>query len=113
VPNKPKTAIESLNKLLALLKKEGVSRLYSGMSSALVGSVISYGIYFFTYKMWNNALINLGIDKGVVVNSMITSFLAATCTALGSNPIWVLNTRMAQVIVDSFILSIRGKGILR
>ena len=42
-----------LHYISEIIRKEGILKLYSGMSSALVGSVISYGIYFFSYKFWN------------------------------------------------------------
>jgi adenine nucleotide transporter 17 len=80
-----------------VLKKEGFLRLYNGMSSALVGIIISSGIYFFSYRLSNNLILENNLSTNIVLDTLITSFLAGSCTALTSNPIWVLNTRMAQV----------------
>jgi len=79
-----------------IISKEGISSLYNGMSSALVGSVISSGLYFLAYKYFKDLLVDKNFTKGIVIDSMITSFLASCCTAIGSNPIWVLNARMSK-----------------
>jgi len=79
-----------------IISNEGISGLYNGMSSAMVGSVITSGIYFLTYKLFKDTLIQNKFTRGIIVDSMITSLLASCCTAIGSNPIWVLNSRMSK-----------------
>lgn len=79
-----------------IIKEEGVSGLYNGISSALVGSVQSYSIYFYMYQFWKNYFVRHNLNKNVVFDSLCTSFLGAVCTAVLTNPIWVLNTRMSQ-----------------
>ncbi len=79
-----------------IIKEEGVKGLYSGISSCLFGSVVSYGIYFFTYEYWKNYFIKHNLGKNVLFDSMCTSFLGALCTAVITNPVWVLNARMSQ-----------------
>jgi adenine nucleotide transporter 17 len=105
--DKPSKFLESLKILLSkkldsvklaseIISKEGISSLYNGMSSAMVGSVISSGLYFLTYKYFKDLLAQKNFTRGIVIDSMITSFLASCCTAIGSNPIWVLNARMSK-----------------
>jgi adenine nucleotide transporter 17 len=91
-----KEKLHTFNFAFELIKREGVSTLYNGMTSALVGTVASYGIYFFSYKLFKDLLEGYNLKKGIIIDSMITSFLASCATVLGSNPIWVLNSRMAK-----------------
>jgi adenine nucleotide transporter 17 len=78
------------------MKREGPGALYKGISSAFLGIIVTYGIYFYAYKSFKNLLIKNNFNKGVVIDSIITSFLAACASSVGSNPIWVLNVRMAK-----------------
>jgi hypothetical protein len=88
------------SKTLKLLKKviaeEGIWSLYKGISVAYVGIIVTYGVYFFAYKYFKNLLIKLGLKIDLIFESMITSFLAACCSSISSNPIWLLNTRIAR-----------------
>jgi solute carrier family 25 (peroxisomal adenine nucleotide transporter), member 17 len=88
--------LKSIRLASEIISKEGISCLYNGMSSAMIGQIITSGIYFLTYKFFKELLIKQNFTKGIVIDSMVTSFLASTCTAIGSNPIWVLNTRMSK-----------------
>jgi adenine nucleotide transporter 17 len=91
-----KNKFQTFNFLINLIRDGKFTSLYDGMKSAMVGTIISYGIYFFSYKLYKDFLAKHNFDKGVIINSMITSFLAACSTCLGTNPVWVLNTRMAS-----------------
>ena len=66
------------------------------MSSSVIGSVATNGVYFCTYKFWDKVLDFFDLKQSVVTDSIITSLLAAICTAFVSNPIWVLNSRMTK-----------------
>lgn len=79
-----------------IIREEGISGLYSGISSCLFGSVLSYGIYFFSYEYWKNYFVRHNLGRNILFDSMCTSFLGAVCTAVSTNPIWVLNARMSQ-----------------
>lgn len=63
---------------------------------ALVGTCVSFAIYFFWYRFWKNFF--YGFLKKTTLNSFditlitaISGVLNAACT----NPIWFINTRMA------------------
>jgi len=77
-----------------MIHKEGPLTLFSGLSSAIVGGAISYFIYFLTYKL--SGQITSKLELGLTAESLINSFVAGLNTAVLTNPIWVLNTRMAQ-----------------
>lgn len=46
----------SLKVLQEIIKDEGVSNFYRGLNMALIGTVASYGSYFFCYRLWKNLL---------------------------------------------------------
>lgn len=89
-----------LKQTIYLLKKikreEGINSLYNGISSALIGSAQSYGVYFYAYQYWKNFFEKHGLNKNIIYDSLCTSFLGAACCAIITNPIWVLNTRIIQ-----------------
>src|SRR5690606_15296590 len=57
--------------LVDLLESGKVLTLYNGISSAVVGAAISYGVYFFSYQLFKNLFVKYNIDKGVAINSFI------------------------------------------
>lgn len=62
---------------------------------ALIGTVASYGSYFFCYRMWKNILTSLLKAKTLTPLhiSLITFFSGSTSTVF-ANPFWFVNTRM-------------------
>jgi hypothetical protein len=78
------------------LKNDGPFALYKGLSSGLVGTVLSYGIYFWWYRFLKNFFYNVlkrkelsdfDVSLITLISGVINSFL--------TNPIWFINTRMA------------------
>ena len=69
--------------------------MYTGLSAALVGTVISYGIYFWWYRLLKNKFSlytgRSNFLKGEVAMITMTS---GTLSSFFGNPIWMLNTRM-------------------
>ena len=94
--NEPSLIGQTLFLFRKIINEEGIRGLYSGISSCLVGSISSYGVYFYTYQFWKNFFIKHNLNRNVIFDSMCTSFLGALCTAISTNPIWVLNARMSQ-----------------
>lgn len=86
---------DTLDFAIKLIRERGPLCLYRGMTSALVGSIQTNAIYFCSYQFFKSFLSsNLKPKTSLVTYSLITSFLAATITAILSNPIWILNNRM-------------------
>lgn len=91
-----RTNFTTIYKIIEILKSESNTSLYNGLSSALFGTVVTQAVYFGSYKMFKIFLKQLNFQKGVVIDSIVSSLLSAVVTAIVSNPIWVFNTRMAK-----------------
>jgi len=79
-----------------LMKDEGFLALYKGLNSALVGTVFSYGIYFWWYRFLKNLFARrLKRDKFSNVEMTVITAIAGTISSIFSNPIWFINTRLA------------------
>lgn len=80
-----------------IVKNEGLSVLFDGMSSSVFGGIMQNGIYFCAVKIFNYLFkyFKININNGIL-KSMAINLLSAICTAFITNPIWVLNIRMAK-----------------
>ena len=88
-----KSLLEIFSKLT---KDEGFLALYKGLNAALVGTVFSYGIYFWWYRYLKNAFARrLKRDKFSNVEMTVITAIAGTLSSIFSNPIWFINTRLS------------------
>ncbi|KAL2017786.1 hypothetical protein VTK56DRAFT_1649 [Thermocarpiscus australiensis] len=83
-----------------IVAREGVSGLYSGMSSALFGISVTNFVYYYWYE-WTRAFFEAAAGRAgraskklTTVESMIAGAIAGSATVILTNPIWVVNTRM-------------------
>ncbi|KAK4122571.1 mitochondrial carrier [Parathielavia appendiculata] len=83
-----------------IIAREGVSGLYSGLSSALFGISVTNFVYYYWYE-WTRAFFEAAAAKAgraskklTAVESMIAGAIAGSATVILTNPIWVVNTRM-------------------
>ena len=83
-----------------IIAREGVSGLYSGLSSALFGISVTNFVYYYWYE-WTRAFFEKAAAKAgraskklTTVESMIAGAIAGSATVILTNPIWVVNTRM-------------------
>jgi hypothetical protein len=95
------STLKTFNFAKNIIQAEGFSALYNGIGSAAFGTVASYSLYFYAYKYFKNLFKKLGINNGVLIDSLLTSLLAACTSAICSNPIWVLNSRMSKSSKDT------------
>ncbi|KPI41829.1 Peroxisomal membrane protein PMP47B [Cyphellophora attinorum] len=82
-----------------IINREGITGLYSGIDSAVVGISVTNFVYYYWYE-WTRA----GFEKAKAargeskrlgtIESMIAGAVAGSATVLITNPIWVVNTRM-------------------
>nr|XP_004039368.1 mitochondrial carrier protein, putative [Ichthyophthirius multifiliis]EGR34064.1 mitochondrial carrier protein, putative [Ichthyophthirius multifiliis] len=72
-------------------KNEDIIGFYKGMTPMLIGNFISYGIYFFWYQFFKDLM---KIQNGDNVGYLKASFLSGIITTIGTNPFWVVQTRM-------------------
>lgn len=82
--------------LRKIFNDEGIKGLYYGISSCLIGIIQSNTIYFCSYQFFKNYFQRNNLNKNIILDSILTSFLAACLTSIVTNPIWVLNTRIIQ-----------------
>jgi hypothetical protein len=88
--------IEIIKYTMKLIQQHGILGLYDGMTSSIVGSVVQYAIYFCASKFWSYSLDYMDIKISGIGRTMLINLVAATCTAIVTNPIWVVNARMAR-----------------
>ncbi|KAJ9089701.1 hypothetical protein DSO57_1010198 [Entomophthora muscae] len=82
--------------LKKIIKEEGVLSLYSGLDSALIGVAVTNGVYYYFYEFSKSVFEKNSKQKGVsTFESMVSGAIAGAATVLITNPIWVVNTRMA------------------
>jgi len=78
-----------------ILKEEGIAGLYAGLSSGLIGTVASQGVYYYWYALisaWLQARKNG--QKLSVFDNLLGSSIAGVLNVLLTLPIWTVNTRM-------------------
>ena len=85
-----------------VIRTEGVSSLYTGLSSALVGVGVSSAVYFFWYHLMRSHMLRWRGGKGGLpaLDNLLIASLAGALNILCTLPIWVVNTRM----------TLRGEG---
>ena len=111
-------AFKEIRYLKELLQKEGIRSFYKGLSSALIGVVFSYGIYFWWYRfcknLWKEVLKRKELSE---LDISIITFISGTINSVMTNPIWFINARMTiskdkkslfQTIIDIY----KNEGIL-
>lgn len=81
-----------------------LSSYYSGMSSMLIGNMLSYGIYFFWYELLKKRISPRVLS---LLGNTATSLIAGVITSIFTNPFWVINTRMT-VNRHSFLTTLRN-----
>ena len=78
--------------------REGVRGLYAGLSPALIGSTVSWGIYF---QVYDNAKERYRRSLRLETASLPSHLHLASAAEAGAvvslitNPIWVVKTRLA------------------
>ncbi|EGW31604.1 uncharacterized protein SPAPADRAFT_56422 [Spathaspora passalidarum NRRL Y-27907] len=80
-----------------VIQEKGVLGLYAGLESALYGITLTNFIYYYFYELTSNVFLKAKKQrsKGLsTIESIITGAIAGALTCVGSNPLWVANTRM-------------------
>lgn len=79
----------------AIVQREGVRALYTGLAPNLLGSGVSWGVYFQVYHTAKRAL-RTHLDRAELSAPMnfACASAAGVSTALVANPIWMVKTRL-------------------
>ncbi|GJD12236.1 Folate transporter 1, chloroplastic [Galdieria sulphuraria] len=75
----------------SIIRQEGFWALYKGMGPALVGSMISWSLYFQSYHLFKSRLSSWG---ETVPTHLTASTCAGIVTSLVTNPFWLVKTRL-------------------
>ncbi|CAO3565871.1 unnamed protein product [Mortierella alpina] len=84
-----KSALDAVKKIVA---KEGIAGLYSGLDSALFGISLTNYCYYYFYEFTKSVINKAQMST---VESMSAGAVAGAATVFITNPIWVINTRIA------------------
>ncbi|KAF9966232.1 hypothetical protein BGZ70_002926 [Mortierella alpina] len=84
-----KSALDAVKKIVA---KEGIAGLYSGLDSALFGISLTNYCYYYFYEFTKSAINKAQMST---IESMSAGAVAGAATVFITNPIWVINTRIA------------------
>ncbi|KAL8290045.1 hypothetical protein RQP46_002984 [Phenoliferia psychrophenolica] len=99
---KPGTLEEIWRSLREIGRQEGVRGLYRGLTPNLVGNASSWGLYFLWYTMIKAR--KDGGDPSVKLGAgqhLLASAESGIITAVITNPLWVVKTRMFTTPPDS------------
>lgn len=88
-----KKTVGILEAVKLIVKKEGVSGLYSGLESALFGIALTNFVYYYFYE-GTKPLFQSPTGSMSTGQSMAVGAIAGAITSVSTNPIWVVNTRM-------------------
>jgi hypothetical protein len=81
-----------LNSIKTILKEEGSSAFFRGVSIAIIGNNLSYGLFFALYEK-HRQMFKKHIPESEFWLNFFSSSLAAFYGSLIFQPIWVLKTR--------------------
>jgi adenine nucleotide transporter 17 len=87
----------TLQAIRDIVERGGLTGLYSGLNSSLLGIAITNGVYYFFYEGSKTSMLNRrpGSKALSTLESILAGLLAGTATTLLSNPIWVIQTSQA------------------
>jgi len=90
--NKEKKSV--LEVITQTIQKEGITGLYSGLSSSLLGIAFTNGVYYYFYERSRGMILKARAgSKGLsTLESMLAGLIAGSATTLITNPIWVVQT---------------------
>ncbi len=91
-----------LNALSTIVRTESYQGLYKGVGPAMVGSALSWGLYFLFYeraKAFHREWEPTSAWSPFAINSL-AAWEGGSLTVLFTNPFWLIKTRMQLQISD-------------
>ncbi|ESR38844.1 Folate transporter 1 [Citrus sinensis] len=80
--------------ILTISRLEGLRGLYAGFSPAVLGSTLSWGLYFFFYGRAKQRYSKNGKEKLNTGHHLASSAEAGALVCLCTNPVWLVKTRL-------------------
>ncbi|KAJ1918292.1 hypothetical protein H4219_002689 [Mycoemilia scoparia] len=85
----------NLDAVKKIIAGEGIQGLFSGLESALFGSAVTNGVYYYFFEATKSAFEKASKVAAMTTGqSMTAGAIAGAMTVLITNPIWVVNTRL-------------------
>ncbi|KAL5530458.1 hypothetical protein ACEPAF_6716 [Sanghuangporus sanghuang] len=80
--------------VIDIIKREGITGLYDGLNSSLLGIAVTNGVYYFFYERSRDIILKSrpGSKALSTPESMLIGLIAGSATTIISNPIWVIQT---------------------
>ena len=76
--------------------KEGISSLYAGYESAVIGTAYANAVYYYLYQLLTEIARRVTQHQTLhLLDNIVVAALSGAATAVASNPIWTINTRMS------------------
>jgi len=88
------------------------------LGSGLIGTVVSFGTYFFWYRLFKNLCKHLtGSEVFNDLQILVITVLSGVINSICTNPIWFINTRMSiakdkKGIIETVRDIYRDEGLL-
>ncbi|ERN17354.1 folate transporter 1, chloroplastic isoform X1 [Amborella trichopoda] len=79
--------------LFTIARSEGLRGIYAGFSPAVIGSTLSWGLYFFFYNRAKNRYLKVRDELGPSLH-LLSAAEAGTLACLFTNPVWLVKTRL-------------------
>ncbi|KAH9328081.1 hypothetical protein KI387_000189, partial [Taxus chinensis] len=89
------------NALCTIARAEGVRGLYAGFYPAVLGSSLSWGLYFFFYSRAKRRYQNQAGEQLGPGLHLASAAEAGTLVCLLTNPVWLVKTRLQLQIPES------------
>ncbi|KAJ4723534.1 Folate transporter 1, chloroplastic [Melia azedarach] len=80
--------------ILTIARLEGLRGLYAGFSPAVLGSTLSWGLYFFFYSRAKQRYSKNGEEKLSPGHHLASAAEAGGLVCLCTNPVWLVKTRL-------------------
>lgn len=86
-----------------IVNREGLSGLYNGLNSSLLGIAIANGVYYYFYERTRDSILRSRAGgKGLsTLESILVGLVAGSATTIISNPVWVIQaSQVAQTMAQ-------------
>lgn len=80
--------------MYTIARSEGLRGLYAGFYPAVLGSTVSWGLYFFFYNRAKQRYLQGKDDQLRPVHHLVSAAEAGALVCLFTNPIWLVKTRL-------------------
>ncbi|CAN1788392.1 Nicotinamide adenine dinucleotide transporter 2, mitochondrial [Linum perenne] len=77
-----------------IVKTDGFRGLYRGLSPTILAILPNWAVYFTVYEKLKGLLLSNGSGQLTVGRNMIAAAGAGAATAISTNPLWVVKTRL-------------------